>query len=539
MAYDAEAIIVGSGPSGVSVAFPLLAAGIPVLLLDGGKERDPGLLPSGPYHEIRQHDHRQWRFFLGPHLEVLNTDRPPSPKFDAPGSGFAYEGFNETQRVIGEGFSVVGSLAKGGLSNIWGAGIATYGEEDLRDFPLGPSDLAPSYRRIAGRIGITGFSDDDLTTDLDADLPCQPPMPLCENAQRLFSRYPRRRSGLHALGFRMGRARCAVLTQPMKNRKACTLCDMCIWGCQYDSIYSASQDLDELRSFSNLDYRPGRIVDRFEKVEGGYRVRISTNEKNEPGESLTLKCRVLILATGTLVTTRLVLDYQGRLGESLPLLGTPGIGFAVCLPERIGTAVSTREYSMAQVSFLAGGGEGPGDDAYGNLFPASGIPGWQVIDHMPLTRPVAVRVYRYLQPSLLLGNCFLPGRYSRNTARLERSGNGKTFLRIQGGISGELPERLSALKRQLRTAFLRLGALLLPNSVKVLQPGEDMRYSGTFPMRANPGPGQVNRSGEVSGSPGLFLVDMSIFPSMPAKHHTFTMMAIADRIGEGIAAGYR
>ena len=37
--YDADAIIVGSGPSGVSAAFPLLAAGMHVVMLDGGKER--------------------------------------------------------------------------------------------------------------------------------------------------------------------------------------------------------------------------------------------------------------------------------------------------------------------------------------------------------------------------------------------------------------------------------------------------------------------------------------------------------------------
>ena len=41
MAYDADAIVVGSGPSGVSVTLPMLEAGMRVLLLDGGKASLP------------------------------------------------------------------------------------------------------------------------------------------------------------------------------------------------------------------------------------------------------------------------------------------------------------------------------------------------------------------------------------------------------------------------------------------------------------------------------------------------------------------
>ena len=158
---------------------------------------------------------------------------------------------------------------------------------------------------------------------------------------------------------------------------------------------------------------------------------------------------------------------------------------------------------------------------------------------MPLTRPGAVRLSRLLQSSLLLGNCFLPGRYGRSQARLERDADGRASLTVEGGVSDELPSRMKHLKRQLRNSFRRLGAWLIPNSVKLLRPGEDMRYSGTLPMRETPSLGSVDRNGELFGASRLFIVDLSVFPTIPAKHHTLTLMANADRIGRIIAKRWK
>jgi hypothetical protein len=241
-----------------------------------------------------------------------------------------------------------------------------------------------------------------------------------------------------------------------------------------------------------------------------------------------------------LVTTRLVLEMQERFDEPVPVIGAPGFAFALCLPERIGASVATREFSMGQISFTAAGDPGrPADGAYGSLFPASGVPASLVIDRMPLTRPGAVRLFRWLQPSLLLGNCFLHGRYSRNSARLERGGNGRPRLVVRGGVSDEHPARCDELRRQLIRAFRKLGALAIPNSFSPIGPGEAIRYAGTLPMRASPGPGEADRFGELHGAQGLHIVDLSIFPAMPAKHHTLTMMANADRIGRTIAGRWR
>jgi choline dehydrogenase-like flavoprotein len=535
--YDVDAIVVGSGPSGVSVALPLLEAGMRVLLLDGGRQRDAEL-PDGAYHDIRRDSSAQWRTFLGRDLEALRAVGPPSPKFSAPGARYAFEGFARSQRIEGDRIAVIGSLARGGLSNIWGAGIASYGDEELEAFPVTAAELLPSYERVARRIGVTGFGDDDLDSGLDSRIPSLAPIRLSENANRLIRRYERQRAAIRALGIRVGRPRTAVLTEPRGGRGACAFCDMCLWGCKENAIYSAAHDLRTLQGFDGLDYRPGMLARSIGEVGEGFRVTVGNDE--DAGQPATLTCRRLVLAAGALATTRLVLEMQGRFDESVPVLGAPGIGFALCLPERIGGTVSTREFSMGQLSFIAEGHpQRLADEAYGTLFPASGIPGSFVIDRMPLTRPGAIRLFRFLQPALLLGNCFLPGRYSRNTARLERDDQGGSRLVVRGGVSDDLPRRIDRLKRQITRAFRRLGALAIPSSFSPIGPGEEIRYSGTFPMSRTPGPGEVDSCGELHGRPGLHLVDLSIFPSMPAKHHTLTMMANADRIGHVMVERWR
>ena len=529
--FDADVIVIGSGPSGVSAVWPMLEAGMRVMLVDGGHRRDPELLPDGAYHDLRRNDPEQWRKFLGPGLEALRPGPAPSPKLVAPASRAVIDGFADSQRIAGQGFAVVGSLARGGLSNIWGAGLALYDDGDLADWPVSLDELAPSYQRVAGRIGVTGFGADDLAHPLNETIPQQEPIALAENARRLLARYRRRRGALHALGVRIGRSPTAVLTEPLGERGECTRCDNCLWGCRRGALYSAADEVDVLERHPDLRYHPGAVVESIERCEGGWTLGLAGGGH--------LRARRLVLAAGTLATTRLVLEMEQAAGTTVPVLGSPAVNFALCLPERLGAAVSRREFSLAQLSLaVCGVSDRAADRAYGSLFAASGLPGAAFVDRLPLTRPAAIRLSRYVQPSLLIGNCFFSGRYSANRARLERSAGGATLV-VEGGHADDFDPRVAALKRTLGRAFRRLGALVAPFSFSVFEPGEDLRYSGTLPMRPTPGPLQTDRHGELFGAPGLFVADLSVLPSLPAKPPVLTAMALADRAGQEIAKRWR
>ena len=73
---------------------------------------------------------------------------------------------------------------------------------------------------------------------------------------------------------------------------------------------------------------------------------------------------------------------------------------------------------------------------------------------------------------------------------------------------------------------------MLPKSFKIADPGSDIHYSGTLPMKNNPILGETDKYGLLKGTETIHLVDGSILCELPSKPHTFFVMSNADRIGK-------
>jgi choline dehydrogenase-like flavoprotein len=131
----------------------------------------------------------------------------------------------------------------------------------------------------------------------------------------------------------------------------------------------------------------------------------------------------------------------------------------------------------------------------------------------------------------VVGNFFLPGDYSAHTVRLQPDGS----LRVSGGLRPETGAAVASLKRTLSRAFRRMGALLVPGSFKVGAIGGDVHYAGTFPMRREPRALETDPAGQLAGMDGVYVADGASLPPLPAKAHTLTIMANADRIGRRLA----
>ena len=149
-----------------------------------------------------------------------------------------------------------------------------------------------------------------------------------------------------------------------------------------------------------------------------------------------------------------------------------------------------------------------------------------------LSYPASRRIVRVLQPRLLVGNCFLDGAYSRHKLRLARSGD----LRIAGGYAPTTAHHGGGVRKRLAAALRHYGAWLLPGTFRMATLGAEAHYGATVPMRSLPRLHEANHAGEVSGLPGVYVVDGSVLTSVPPKPHTLTIMANADRIASGVAS---
>jgi choline dehydrogenase-like flavoprotein len=69
-----------------------------------------------------------------------------------------------------------------------------------------------------------------------------------------------------------------------------------------------------------------------------------------------------------------------------------------------------------------------------------------------------------------------------------------------------------------------------PGQTRVLPKGTSVHYAGTLPMSAARAPMTSMPDGRSSEFPNLILADAVTFPQLPAKNHTFTLMANASRI---------
>lgn len=519
MKPEFDVIIVGSGPAGTSAAYPLVKAGRKVLMVDA--QRDSGTLaaPHSSFLDSRANDELQWKWMIGENFHALKQLDAVSPKLKTPTHAHIFEGFSEGNRIEGHNFIGVGSLATGGLSNSWGCGVARLPATDFSGLPIAYSELEASYETVSRRIGISGRVDDDLSSYFGLDEWSQPPLPLDRLHKRLLNHYGRSRGVFPDLGFRLGRSRVAALSQPIDDRQACDLSGNCLWKCQNQALYSASQELSKLKQYPGFEHVQDFLVDDLLKQDGGWAITDRRSSKRFSGSRL-------LLAAGTLATTRIILK-QLNYSAPIPLLSSPTAAFLLWLPKMLGTP-RVPAFGLGQLSFALELNSSAA--AFGSTFSTTGLPMSEFVNRVPMSKRYSIELLKNLLSSCLVGNLFLPGHLSNNTAVLDADGS----LRVNGDFQPDVPMLMKSAEMKLRRIYWRMGALLMPMSFTVGKPGADIHYAGTLPMNSTPRIGQTDIFGEVEGIPGVHVVDAACLPSLTEKSHTLTIMANADRIGRSL-----
>jgi len=465
---------------------------------------------------------------VGRDFHALKMSEAASPKLRAPSLSYVFKNFHDANQIQSDNFITLGSLAPGGLSNAWGCGVACLTDSELSGFPYLKDGLNISYERVGKRIGISGRIHDDLTDYFALDHLAEPPVEMDLQHSYLASNYAKHKKYFLANNFKMGRARVAVLTKDMKNRYSCNLCQNCLWGCSRGSMYSAKYDLDTLRSSRNFKDFSGFIVDDLNSSGLNWEV---SGKFSDSGERRTFIANQVILAAGTLASTRLVLKYLGY-RSPVKMLSSPTAAFMLWMPKLLGTQVKSG-FGLGQLSFVLD--LDANVSAFGSTFNSLGMPTSEFIKYIPIDRRNALNLFQSIATSTLIGNIFLPGNFTDASVYLDK----KNILKITGGYKKDVHNLFERAYSILRKSYWKMGAIILPGSFKIAMPGSDIHYSGTLPMKKIPKIGESSEIGEISGMKGVFSVDGASLPLLLEKSHTFTIMANADRIGTLLAERLR
>lgn len=505
-----------------------------VLMLNAGQKTTDNseIDQHDTLHRLRQSS-KYWKILVGERFERFKADRGASPKYRTPANHQAFVEFKRRYAIHTDNFTVYGSLARGGLSNLWGAGVSRFDDADLKEFPIGFKDLRRSYQHVTQRIGVSGSTDDDLSDFYGREESLQPPSVPRGNAKLLYNRYLSRPGPAHKRGVSLGHGRSAILTLDHQNRQGCVNCGLCVYGCAGQSIWSAKYDLEKLFQFPNFNYRDSAFVSYLRRLDTGYDIGVGPDRHRVTGK---IQAKQVVLASGTIGSARLVMDALGLYDKDRELLSSMMALFAFIMPHwRIGSLVDEDVFGLSQLSFRVAKPSSRGRYSSGYIFLADTNAISDFLPYMPFTYPLSRRVARRLQPILLLGTSYFDGSYSRNTIRVRPSGN----VEIRGGCTSTAAPAINATITRLGCALMHYGAYLLPGSTSLSDMGTDNHYAGTVPMRTAPRIGEANSHGEVQGLPGVYVVDGSALTALPAKVHTLTIMANADRIATAIAAASR
>lgn len=516
-------LIIGSGPSGISAAWPLVKSGKKVLMIDGAPDIE-WRSPDTSISEFRKSPD-SLRHIYGKDLAGLLRDDDISPKFLTQLARSTLQDGGLPAELTLSNFISTRTGTPGGLTNIWGAFCSSYDNFDLKKYPIKQSDLIKAYITVADRIGISG-KNDDLGDFLGDFYPLLKPTELTPPADLLLKNYNSRKKDF---SFTLGRARNAVLTEPKSSRNACNNCGLCLYGCSKNSIYCSKFEIFDLLKYTNFTYQNNRQVIKILKSDSNSQIVLLNN-------GLKIESKKLLLGAGTINSTCLVMDYLGIHDQAVRILSNPCAASAFIFPKLIGSPAPLNSFSLGQLAYKS---LLKNNDGYinGVLYGADTLPYELFSKRIPLfSRPVARLISSAITPALILATTYLDSDQSNNILTLKKrfTPDENFQVNLTGRLSDDANNLIKTNNNELRYQLRKLGCLYIPGSLKIAPPGADAHLGGSIPMGgrnklATTEFGQIRQMGH------FYVIDGSVLSSLPPKHPTFTIMANAHRIGEFLA----
>jgi len=518
-----RAIIIGSGPAAAGVALALSEeGGIEILVLDLGntleadrivrRDRLADSVPSAWLPEdIAEISQR-----------ATATKGQALPQKRSFGSSFPFENVSQLDGIsaVEDANSDVVSGAYGGFSNVWGSQVMPFSESTFDDWPCSFSEMQPHYRRILEEVPLAG--EHDGLSELFPLIHATSTLPKgAERTTLVLERAKRHRTYLQRRGVTLGAARLAFRAQ------SCVCCGLCMTGCPYQLIYSASQTFDRLRREKKIKYRGGLLVTRISQSEAKCE---ALARDIHTGELVKFQADRIFVACGGIGTTRLVLGSLPFSPRRLELLesvqfGLPFVSSRGTQDPRDQSTYTLNQFNM--VIDLTGYGKDlvqihcyPYNPALTDSLPA------------PIRAKLLEPVHRSILKRVTVGLGYIPSWASpKIVIQQEPRRFELPTIKVSGDGNDELPMLRRALAK-LRTIAPLIDLWPVAAKSFVSGAGKSYHFGGSFPHSPSSKPFTTDRTGRLAAWDRIHLTDASTFPSVPATTFTLTIMANAHRIAK-------
>ncbi len=524
---DKEIIIIGSGASGVSAALGFEKRGIIPTIIDVGKKMDNTTSIHGNLYDFRKNNDL-YDLLIGDNLEgVSNILRGTSlpPKLTAPMNNYIVSDSEELSPVKSENFGAIQSFAIGGLAAGWGAGLYRYNNDDLKKLPLSSVELESFYDILSSEIGISG-SNDDLTSFFGNDNTLLPPLPLSKKSDYLYEKYLRKKRMANKNGVFLGHPRLGVLSRDHAERKMCDFSNFETWLPDIPWVYNPAQTLSRLIKEKKVKYKNGILIESWRRENG---MIILEGRDISDGSSFSTKAEKLIIAAGTLNTTKIVLRSKKDIKSKLNLLDNPLLQIPLIFPSFIGTPIDKSAFGMTNLNLIYKPGH-EGNTLQGSIIELTSPPRSLFYEGFPVSAALNIKLIKMVSPSLMALFLFFPSS-AEEAGTIKLNGNNELEIAQKDYMIDRKP-----VKKIVRT-LMKMGAWSHPLIIKQSMPGYAIHYAGTIPMkRRTSSDYESSMDGELHNEPGIYIADGSPFSNISSKNLSFTIMANAMRIADRISA---
>ncbi len=519
--------IIGSGPASVSCALALLKQGIEVTMLDGGLELETER--EKLLHSVRQSPENEWNDeLLKPFKENTVVDTRGVPLKLVYGSDFPYQAVESHLPMKTQGIDILPSLARGGLSNVWGGVVLPYRDSDIDDWPITISDLALYYEAVFKFIDLAAMKDDlENLFPLYSTMP-RPLIPSRQTVElmRDFNKYS---DQLKVNNIYFGYSRLAVRSYAINGQSGCVYCGCCLYGCPHELIYNSSFTLMELMKNPDFTYIKDVVVEKVAEAKGEVTIRC---REMQSGKAMQFKASRVYLGCGVLPTTRILLESLEAHGHVIEMQDSQYFVLPLLRYRNVSEVSEECLHTLSQV-FI------------------------EILDKKISEHTVHLQVYTYndlylqliknklngiyplfnLPIQAFLGRLLIVQGYlhsdQSSTAsvylkRGEKNQPSCLYLTMNENSQTLKTIRAVADKLILNRKYLRLVPLF--RALYMGRFGKGFHSGGTFPMKRHPSAFECDILGRPYGFERVHIVDATTFPSIPATTITLTVMANAYRI---------
>lgn len=484
--------VIGAGAAGFGVLRGLAthAGAVSVTLFDEAPDRAddmPAVAAADAGRPYRQDYLRHLKARLGASLP------PAKSHFGRQLAGQPVEGWQPMFK----------SDPQGRLSDYWGASALPLPDRELADWPVEADALRPDYRDIAEAVAIAG-EDDAVAALWGGGAATRPRIDRPRQFDRLTECLNRSgRSG--AYRFVAGASRQAVETGPEAPNR-CVSCGQCMSGCQLGAIFSPAAGIDRLAGLVSATVA-GRVV-RIDPSDRCLMVD-SDGEQTRHGPF-----DLIFVAAGCLGSSRL-LAQSGLAPDRMELQDNTVYSMVLARPGWPRLRNVKRSHTAMTNMIVAGlHDSGAGRDVFVQVYSFFDFI-WLLKAPAPL-HGLLRWLGAVLREHLAIVRIYMPAELSQ-AYWLDVDADGRLSVSLARPPAAVGAAR--AVARQLRRAFARAGAFLLP--MPLIRHHTSSHYAATLPM----GQGTVDETGAVAD--GVYLCDSAAFPRSPAYSPTMTIMAFA------------